>query len=470
MFKYIIKIFLAAALITAKPLYSQNGFDSYLLKDSTYSYNSSLRALDSLFSKQTGKSVKDTSFYNTFGKAEVITLNQLLFFAVNNHPDLKTIDIKIEASDYKAEEKTYLPDPVFEFELDDIMNNFKRVGMVNFYVSQMFPFPGKLGLEKQSVLNTKAMLQSEKLDMAVNIMNMVRMNYYDLYLVNQKLKINHDNRLIIKTFVTATEAQYLVGKGMQQEVFKSQIQTSRLLNEEFILNQQRKNIFSELAKLTKTVIDENTKMSFADIDTGYLLDDNNFNISDLQAGKLVDYAFEHRADLKTLRNKIIMNNTELDIAKTSRLPDFSLRLGYKILANEDRNAFSIMLGVNIPIAPWSSGKYHNRILKSELDIKSTQDEYKSKQNEIRNEIMTIVNNIRSLKESMTYYYGVLMPQTENTLKSTQYSYENHMTGFLDLLDSYRMYQDARLMYDESVNMYLKMLAELEKATGINLKN
>jgi hypothetical protein len=64
----------------------------------------------------------------------------------------------------------------------------------------------------------------------------------------------------------------------------------------------------------------------------------------------------------------------------------------------------------------------------------------------------------------------LIPQTENTLKSTQYSYENNMTDFLDLLDSYRMYQDAKLMYYESITMYLKMTAELEKASGINLKN
>jgi hypothetical protein len=63
----------------------------------------------------------------------------------------------------------------------------------------------------------------------------------------------------------------------------------------------------------------------------------------------------------------------------------------------------------------------------------------------------------------------MIPQTENSLKATQYSYENNMTGFLDLLDSYRMYQDSKIMYWESVTMYLKMIGELEYSTGLNLK-
>jgi outer membrane protein, heavy metal efflux system len=469
MSKYILILFTAAAILPLRS-YSQNGFDSYLQKDSVYRYNSSLRVLDSLLSTHAIQSTKDTSFHKTYGKAEVFTLSQLLFSAIGNNPDLAAMQTQIDAADYQAEEKVYLPDPMLEFELDDIMSDFKRVGMINFFVSQMFPFPGKLGLEKRSVLNSKAMMQSERLSMAVDIMNMIKMNYYDLYLVNKKIQINYDNQLILKTFITAAEAQYMTGKGMQQEVFKSQIEISRLKNEEYILLQQRKNIFSELTKLTKIVVDENTKINFSDIDTEYLLDRDNFNINELKAEKLADYAFEHRADLKTLRNKILMNQTDLEMAKLERMPDFNIKLGYKILPFEERNAFAFMVGINIPFAPWSSGKYDFAIKKNEVIIRSTEDELNAKKNDIKNEITTIVNNMNSLKETMNFYYGVQIPQTENTMKSSQYSYETNMGGFLDLLDAYKMYQEARIMFYESAVMYLKMIAELEKATGINLKN
>ena len=71
---------------------------------------------------------------------------------------------------------------------------------------------------------------------------------------------------------------------------------------------------------------------------------------------------------------------------------------------------------------------------------------------------------------MNYYYTVMIPQTENSLKATQYNYENGKTSFIDLLDSYRMYQEAKTMFYQSVTMYLKMIADVEKATGMNFKN
>lgn len=466
----IILIVTAIFALTGYKITAQNGFDNYLKKDSTYRFNSSLRILDSLFDASTQYMHSDTAFDNSFGKSEVFTLNQLLFAAVNNNPELTAMQTRIEASNSQAEGKTYLPDPMFEFELDDIMSDFNRVGMINFYVSQMFPFPGKLALEKRSVLNSKAMMQSERLSMAVEIMNMIKMNYYDLYLLNNKIQINNDNRLLIKTFIAAAEAQYMVGKGMQQEVFKSQIEMSRLQNEDFILKQQRKNVFSELTKLTKINVDERTKINFADIDTDYLLDGSSFRVNEAQNKKLIEYALVHRPDIKTLHNKILMNQTDLEMAKIERLPDFNIKLGYKILPFEEKYAFAFMVGVNIPFAPWSSGKYDHAIKRNEVIIKSSTDELSARKNEIRNEITTIVNNMTSLKETMRFYYGVQLPQTENTMKSAQYSYETDMGSFLDLLDAYRMYQESRIMYYESVSMYLKMIAELEKATGLNLKN
>jgi outer membrane protein TolC len=313
------------------------------------------------------------------------------------------------------------------------------------------------------------MLESEQADMAAKMMNMVRMNYYDLYLIEKKLQFNKENQLIINTFLSAAEAKYTVGKGMQQEVFKAQIEYSRLTNEEFILNQQKKNIYVELAGITKIKLDENTKISFADINTEYLLDKSSFDFNEKNSESLVNYAFNHRADLKTLQNKVLMNETDLEMAKISRLPDLTLKAGYKILPFEDKNAFTFMVGINIPIAPWTSGKYGYAIEKLNINIKTTQQEIESKKNEIRKDIITIINNIKAAKETMNYYYGVMIPQTENTLKSTQYNYETNMTNFLDLIDSYKMYQDAWIMYYESVNMYLKMLGELENASGLNLK-
>jgi cobalt-zinc-cadmium efflux system outer membrane protein len=473
MYKYLIKLLTCLLFLSAagSHLYPQTAFNSVLDKDSVYRYNTALSSIDSLLSADYKRlNLTDTAFDNSFGKAEVIDLDRMVYFALNNYPELKSMNYKIESGKLLAEEKDYLPDPMFEFMLDNIMTNFKQVGMIVFSVSQMFPYPGKLELQRKSVLDNSDMMNYDLQNMAVNMINMVKMNYYDLYFVEQKLEINHEDQLIMQNFMTAAEARYSVGKGMQQEVFKSQIELSRLQNEEYMLNQQKKNILSELTRLTKVKIDENTNISFRNINIDYLLDKDHFKFEGINTDELVKYAFGNRPDLKSLESKKIMNQTDLEMAKLSRMPDFNVKAGYKVLPYEPKNAFTVMLGVSIPFAPWTSGKYDYSIDKSEVNIKSTDEEIANKKNDIRNDVVNSVNSLLSAKQTMSYYFTVMIPQTENSLKATQYNYENGKTSFIDLLDSYRMYEEAKTMFYQSVTMYLKMISDVEKATGMNLKN
>lgn len=452
-----------------KTAFSQNAFDKMLDMDTIYRNNTSLKSLDSLFSV-IPKNTLDTSFSNQFGKAEIITLDQMIYFARFKNPDLASMQYRIDALRVDAESKTYLPDPMLEVETDDVASNFKKVGMINFYASQMFPFPGKLGLEKKSLLKNADMMEMEHHNMDAELISMIKMNYYDLFLLEQKAKINKDNQLLLNTFVAAAESKYSVGKGMQQEVFKSQIELSKLRNEENIIRLQKKSVFANLTKLTLTQIDENTRVNFSNIDFNYILDKQCFEFEKVDRNSLLEYAFQNRADLKAIQNKILMSQIDIEMARKSKLPDFTVKLGYKILPFEEHNAFDFMFGISVPIAPWSWGKYDFTIQKNEIMMQSTRQDYESKRIEIKNQIDTVLNALLSLKETMHYYNDVLIPQTENSLRSTQYSYENNMTSFLDLLDSYRMLLDSRNMFYESANMYLKMIADLEKITGMNFKN
>jgi cobalt-zinc-cadmium efflux system outer membrane protein len=463
-FKY---LFLVTLL---RPAFSQNAFDKMLEMDSLYRNNSSLESLDSLFINASRGKNLDTSFTNPYGKAELITLDQMIYFARLKNPDLSSMSYRIDALRVFGKSKSYLPDPMIEIETDDVASNFKKVGMINFYASQVFPYPGKLSLERESAMQNADMLEMEHHNMETELINMIKMNYYDLYLINEKLKINHENQQLLNTFSTAAESKYSVGKGMQQEVFKSQIEFSKLINEEKILNLQQSSILANLSRLTRTEINGNTNVSFKNIDIEYLLNRKNFDFENIDRDALVQYAFDKRADLRSIRNKILMKQTDIEISKINKYPDFFVQAGYKILPLEQHNGFEFMVGINVPIAPWSWGRYDVNIQRNILNMESSQQEYESKRIEIKNQVDTVLNSLVSLKGTMMYYHNVLIPQTENSLKATQYNYENNMTSFLDLLDSYRMLQESNDMFNESVNMYLKMIAELEKITGMNFKN
>jgi outer membrane protein TolC len=136
---------------------------------------------------------------------------------------------------------------------------------------------------------------------------------------------------------------------------------------------------------------------------------------------------------------------------------------------EESNAFRLMVGITLPFAPWTSGKYDLAEQRSRLQIRSAFEEYDSMKIKIRNEVLNVLNDIAKTKETMNYYRDVMIPQTENMMRSMQYSYENKMADFLDILDAYRMLQESRSMLEEMTTMYLKMLVDLERVLGLNLK-
>ena len=59
---------------------------------------------------------------------------------------------------------------------------------------------------------------------------MVAETYYQIYFTDKSLAIVDKNLKILDDFVTITESKYSVGKGAQQDVFKAQVEHSKLLD------------------------------------------------------------------------------------------------------------------------------------------------------------------------------------------------------------------------------------------------
>ena len=68
---------------------------------------------------------------------------------------------------------------------------------------------------------------------------------------------------------------------------------------------------------------------------------------------------------------------------------------------------------------------------------------------------------------MTLYESGVLPQSELALNSDKAGYEAGRTDFLGLLDSERVYLDAKLGYLKIFTEALKSRADLDRAAGKN---
>ena len=76
-----------------------------------------------------------------------------------------------------------------------------------------------------------------------------------------------------------------------------------------------------------------------------------------------------------------------------------------------------------------------------------------------------VLRLDSLFERIELYGGTLVPQSQHSLSTGEAAYETNRIGFLDLLDSERVWFQVRLAYRRLLADAWIALADLERAVG-----
>jgi outer membrane protein TolC len=131
--------------------------------------------------------------------------------------------------------------------------------------------------------------------------------------------------------------------------------------------------------------------------------------------------------------------------------------------------WAAMIGINLPVAPWSIGKYSGKVEENEALLHSTEQSISDMQNMIGSEVRDAYAKVISRTEQLNRYKKTILPQTEQAFDATLASYRIDKADFLSLLDSYRMLQMFRMEYYMALGDYLSNVATLERAIGKELK-
>jgi len=95
-------------------------------------------------------------------------------------------------------------------------------------IMQKFPFPGKLGLQESIAAKGADVSTASYRELKNQLVRNVKVLYYDLHFVEQSIITTKKNQILLQEFTKVAETKYAVGKGLQQDVLKAQIELSRI--------------------------------------------------------------------------------------------------------------------------------------------------------------------------------------------------------------------------------------------------
>ncbi len=387
-------------------------------------------------------------------------LDHLIAEALERNPALRAAQYWWDAARHRRHQVIAWDDPIFSYTRWASTPETRVGPQTNvFMLSQPIPYPGKKGLlgdmADEEAAAVEARWQATERDVAFK----VKRAYYDLYRIDRSIQTLDDYRSVLQTFTRVAEEQYATGTGSQTSVLKSQVEASTVLERRLGFNRARTGIVARINALRDRSSDKKVG-AVTEIDlTRYTTPESS----------ITQQALATRQELLEVDARIRRSDLMLRVANLAFRPDFNVRASYitipkksSIVSDAGKDAFSIMVGLNIPI--------HRHRLRGAVDEATAagmahQMIRQNIANTIRAEIADAYGRMRNTAQTLDLYDQGMVAQAESSQESAVAAYQTGNLDFLNLLDAERTLLQMRLNYIRERADYRKHVAALEWAAG-----
>ncbi|HKI45294.1 MAG TPA: TolC family protein [Balneolales bacterium] len=391
-------------------------------------------------------------------------VNQLL----ENNPQLQSMRFDQQSAEAAIPAVGALPDPVLGLNLLNLpVNSFSmdQEPMTGKQITLMqhFPFPGKLDI-KQDIARKEAVVREEKIhEMRNQLVNQLKTVYYELFYVDQALKTVRKSKVIIKQLISVAETKYSVGKGLQQDVLRAQLELSSLMDKEISLRQKR----SSLAGKLNTLINEPPENPVGMISEPGVLP------IEYSLYQLKEQADAHSPLLGAWQAVIDQSNRKVALAKKQIYPDFSVGLAYTQrdhLSNGGKgyDFVSAMFSISLPI--YYKRKQNQQVQEMKLMRSSVEERYQNVRNTVYQNLQDTYTSLQKNQQLVDLYKNGVVPQAQQSFKSAMSAYQNDKVDFLSLLNSELALFNMQLTYYRALSDYNQNISDLEAVTGSTVQN
>jgi len=166
------------------------------------------------------------------------------------HPMISAARATARASEARIGPVSRLPDPQLQFGLmNRDLPSFSLndpLGMTTLQVTQMFPFPGKLGSAGKAAEQRAAAGREAVNGVVWELRSRAAMAFYDLYRADRSAAIAAESRRLLQDLARTTQTMYSVGEGRQPDVLRAQVEVESMSEEIVRMQAMRETMAARL--------------------------------------------------------------------------------------------------------------------------------------------------------------------------------------------------------------------------------
>jgi outer membrane protein TolC len=400
--------------------------------------------------------VPDASASQSSGQ-QVLSLDDVIREALEKSPEAQSALHAVRALERRVPQAKTLPDPMVSVGWAGNLTPFSVMQGDNssyrgLTVSEQFPYPGKLKLRSEIASKEADAAQADYEAVRRRISSEVKAAYYDYFYFDRAIQTTNRNKDLLEKLSKIAEARYRVGKAMQQDVLRSQIEISLLLEKLTMLEQQRATAQARInAFLVRSP--ESPLPPAADVEPETIT----HSLDEL-------YALAATNDTAVLRNQRMVERSRLGIALAQKeyRPDIGVGYMYQQRAGlPDMNGVTVTL--NIPV--FYKSKQRQGVAEASEELISAEKMHDNRLNEVRFELKQQYLAAKASERLLTLYSKGVVPQSSLALESSMAAYQVGNVDFLSLIANFTTLLDYETDYYRQLADYQTALARIESLTG-----
>jgi outer membrane protein TolC len=392
--------------------------------------------------------------------AEALRLDEAVGKALAQNPELLSARSSAEAERHKVPQARALPEPSLGIGwMGNIAPFSVQQGDPSSYRSvsamETLPYPGKLRLRGEIASKEADAAQTGTDAVRRRIATEVKAAFYDYWYYDRALETAQKNKDLLSQLTQIAEARYRVGKGMQQDVLKAQVEVSMLLQKLTILEQLRATAQAQLNALLgntpETVLPPAAPVEAAPLT--YTLDDL--------------YKLAGGSDPELLRMQQMTQRNQLaeELAQKDYRPDLSVGYMYEQRPSmPDMHGFTFT--VNLPV--FYKSRQREEVAQAADERISAEHSRDARHSQLYFELKQQYLAAQADGQLLKLFTQAVIPQSSLALESSMSAYQTGSADFATVLGNFTTVENYETDYYREVADYQTALARMEALAGVEL--
>jgi outer membrane protein TolC len=391
------------------------------------------------------------------------TLEELIAEALQNSPEIKASQARIEAARFRITQAGSLPDPM-------IMVGYQNEGFDSytygemegaqwmFSASQQFLFPGKRSLREEMTQRDTEGLEAMHEQLKLKTAARVRELYYDLFLAHKNIDLLKEKQDLIARMESVALARYAAGTAMQQDVIMTQTEKYMLLEKEEMGRQKIQSLEAMLKAVIGRHQDDQLPKPTEPVYQPFSSDNN----------EIIKLALQNSPEIKSRHKMLEAANAKVAMARKEYYPDFALSGSYYNRSGDFDDMWAATVAFNIPI--YFQSKQKPAEMEAKAGVSQAGHELTAAQLMIEAALRDNFAMLRSSERLMEIYKQGILPKTRQDIEQTLTGYSAGRGEAVNILARLKTLLDYEFLYWSQLVEREKAIVRLQAiANGLNGK-